>query len=354
VSRTIKKISKKIGLHPGALVHVGDQKIDKPIIELVRYNENEFEEKRLQSMEEFISSRAENKITWLNIDGLHDVGVIETIGKQFNIHPLVLEDILNTEKRPLIEDYGDYIYMVAKMLSYDDEENIVKAEQVSVVLGNNYVVTFQESVGDVFNSVRERLRQGKGRIRKDGPDYLAYSLVDCIVDNYFIILEKFSESIEDIEEVLMNDFDQDIVEKIYRMKREMVLLRKSVWPLREVVIGLERFESTLINKSTIIYIRDLYDHTFQVIDTVETLSEMLSGILEIYLFSLSNKMNQVMKVLTIMASIFIPLTFIASIYGMNFEFMPELQSKYGYPIVLAFMISIVIFMIVLFKKKKWI
>ena len=174
------------------------------------------------------------------------------------------------------------------------------------------------------------------------------------MDNYFIILEKFSESIEDIEEVLMNDFDQDIVEKIYRMKREMVLLRKSVWPLREVVIGLERFESTLINKSTIIYIRDLYDHTFQVIDTVETLSEMLSGILEIYLFSLSNKMNQVMKVLTIMASIFIPLTFIASIYGMNFEFMPELQSKYGYPIVLAFMISIVIFMIVLFKKKKWI
>jgi len=354
VSRIIKQTSKKIGLHPGALVHVGDQKIDKPIIELVRYNENEFEEKRLQSMEEFISSRAENKNTWLNIDGLHDVGVIETIGKQFNIHPLVLEDILNTEKRPLIEDYGDYIYMVAKMLSYDDEENIVKAEQVSVVLGNNYVVTFQESVGDVFNSVRERLRQGKGRIRKDGPDYLAYSLVDCIVDNYFIILEKFSESIEDIEEVLMNDFDQDIVEKIYRMKREMVLLRKSVWPLREVVIGLERFESTLINKSTIIYIRDLYDHTFQVIDTVETLSEMLSGILEIYLFSLSNKMNQVMKVLTIMASIFIPLTFIASIYGMNFEFMPELQSKYGYPIVLAFMISIVIFMIVLFKKKKWI
>ncbi|MGH7901950.1 MAG: magnesium/cobalt transporter CorA [Thermodesulfobacteriota bacterium] len=354
MSRIIKRTSKKIGLHPGALVHVGDQKIDKPIIELVRYNENEFEEKRLQSMEEFISSRAENKNTWLNIDGLHDVGVIETIGKQFNIHPLVLEDILNTEKRPLIEDYGDYIYMVAKMLSYDDEENIVKAEQVSVVLGNNYVVTFQESVGDVFNSVRERLRQGKGRIRKDGPDYLAYSLVDCIVDNYFIILEKFSESIEDIEEVLMNDFDQDIVEKIYRMKREMVLLRKSVWPLREVVIGLERFESTLINKSTIIYIRDLYDHTFQVIDTVETLSEMLSGILEIYLFSLSNKMNQVMKVLTIMASIFIPLTFIASIYGMNFEFMPELQSKYGYPIVLAFMISIVIFMIVLFKKKKWI
>ena len=354
MSRIIKQTSKKIGLHPGALVHVGDQKIDKPIIELVRYNENEFEEKRLQSMEEFISSRAENKNTWLNIDGLHDVGVIETIGKQFNIHPLVLEDILNTEKRPLIEDYGDYIYMVAKMLSYDDEENIVKAEQVSVVLGNNYVVTFQESVGDVFNSVRERLRQGKGRIRKDGPDYLAYSLVDCIVDNYFIILEKFSESIEDIEEVLMNDFDQDIVEKIYRMKREMVLLRKSVWPLREVVIGLERFESTLINKSTIIYIRDLYDHTFQVIDTVETLSEMLSGILEIYLFSLSNKMNQVMKVLTIMASIFIPLTFIASIYGMNFEFMPELQSKYGYPIVLAFMISIVIFMIVLFKKKKWI
>ncbi len=354
MSRIIKKTSKKIGLHPGALVHVGDQKMDKSIIELVRYNENEFEEKRLQSMEEFISSRAENKNTWLNIDGIHDIGVIETIGNQFNIHPLVLEDILNTEKRPLIEDYGDYIYMVAKMLSYDDEDNVVKAEQVSIVLGDNYVVTFQESVGDVFNPIRERLRQGKGRIRKDGPDYLAYSLIDCIVDNYFIILEKFSESIEDIEEVLMNDFDQDIVEKIYRMKREMVLLRKSVWPLREVVIGLERFESTLINKSTIIYIRDLYDHTFQVIDTVETLSEMLSGILEIYLFSLSNKMNQVMKVLTIMASIFIPLTFIASIYGMNFEFMPELQSKYGYPIVLAFMISIVIFMIVLFKKKKWI
>lgn len=354
MSRIITGTSKKTGLHPGALVYVGDQKIDTPVIELVRYNENEFEEKRLQSIEEFISNRDENKITWLNIDGLHDVGVIETIGNQFNIHPLVLEDILNTEKRPLIEDYGDYIYMVAKMLSYDDKENMVKAEQVSIVLGGNYVVTFQESVGDVFNPIRERLRQGKGRIRKDGPDYLAYALVDCIVDNYFIILEKFSESMEDLEEDLMNHSDENILGKIYRTKREMVLLRKSVWPLREVVIGLERFESTLINKSTIIYIKDLYDHTFQVIDTVETLSEMLSGILEIYLFSLSNKMNQIMKVLTIVASIFIPLTLITGIYGMNFENMPELHSRFGYPIVLGFMLVVVIFMIFLFKRKRWI
>jgi magnesium transporter len=252
-----------------------------------------------------------------------------------------------------MEDYGDYIYIVIKMLYYEEKENIIKAEQISIILCKNLVITFQEGGGDVFEPIRERIRNSKGRLRGTGSDYLAYSLVDSIVDNYFIILEKFSDTLESLEEMLMEDITQYDLNELHTLKREMLFLRKSVWPVREIVGNLERSGSPLINQTTIIYLRDLYDHTVQVIDTIETVREMTTGMLEIYLSSMSNRMNEVMKVLTIMASIFIPLTFIAGVYGMNFDNMPELHSKFGYPMVVGLMILVAIIMIIFFKKRNW-
>jgi magnesium transporter len=353
MSTLIKKTSVKIGLRPGALVHIGEKKIEKPRIRIIDYNPEQLEEVEVETIEECFPYADNKNATWVNIDGLHDIHLIEKIGNHFNLHPLLLEDILNTEKRPEIEDYGDFIFMVVKMLYYDDVKGTVMSEQLSIVLGKNVVISFQERVGDVFNPIRERIRNSKGRIRNGGTDYLAYALIDTIVDNYFIILEKFSDRLETLEEELIGKFSQMTLKEIHAMKREMVMLRKSVWPLRELVKGMERSESRLINKSTVMFIKDLYDHTVQVIDTIETLREMLSGMLDIYLSNTSNKMNEVMKVLTIMASIFIPLTFIAGIYGMNFEGMPELHASWGYPVTLALMLIIAISMVFYFKRRKW-
>lgn len=354
MSRLITKTSKKAGLHPGVLIHVGEKKLERPEIRVFDYNEGHFEEKELHTIDESFPYRDTTNISWINVNGLHDVELIEKFGKHFNIHPLVLEDILNTEKRPLMEDYGDYIYMVIKMLYYEEERNIINAEQISIILCKNLVITFQEAGGDVFEPIRERIRNSKGRLRGSGSDYLAYSLVDSIVDNYFIILEKFSDTLESLEEVLMEDITQYNLNELHTMKREMLFLRKCVWPVREIVANLERSGSPLINQSSIIYLRDLYDHTVQVIDTIETVREMTTGMLEIYLSSMSNRMNEVVKVLTIMASIFIPLTFIAGVYGMNFERMPELHARWGYPSILVLMLLVAISMILYFKRRKWI
>jgi len=282
------------------------------------------------------------------------VDIIEKMGNHFNIHPLVLEDILNTGQRPKMEDFVDYIFVVLKMLYYDEKENEVRAEQVSVILGSNYVISFQETEGDVFDPIRERIRNDRGRIRKMGADYLAYALIDIIVDNYFAILEKLGEKIEDIEDELVTNPALETLQSIHSLKREMIFLRKSVWPLREVINRLERWESPLINKSLDIYLRDMYDHTIQVIDSIETFRDMLSGLLDIYLSSVSNRMNEIMKVLTIIATIAIPLTVITGLYGMNFQFMPELQWQWSYPIVLLAMLTLGLLMIRYFRRRKWI
>jgi magnesium transporter len=252
-----------------------------------------------------------------------------------------------------MEDFGDYLFMVLKMLRYDEEETETKTEQVSLILSSNYVISFQESEGDVFDFVRDRIRSDCGRIRKMGVDYLAYSLIDAIVDNYFMVLEKIGEKIEDIEDELIKNPTPEVLHTIHRLKRELIFLRKSVWPLREVISRLERWESPLINKSIDIYLRDVYDHTIQVIDALETFRDMLSGMLDIYLSSVSNRMNEVMKVLTIIATIFIPLTLVAGIYGMNFKYMPELDWFWGYPIVYMIMLAIGVVMLIYFRKKKW-
>jgi magnesium transporter len=265
----------------------------------------------------------------------------------------VLEDILNTNQRPKIEDYGEYHYIVLKMLTVERGYGIA-SEQVSIILGRQFVLSFQEGIaGDLFSSVRERLQNEKGRIRKMGADYLAYSLIDAIVDHYFTILETFGEEVELVEEELVLNPKDETLRRIQRLRREMLLLRRSVWPLREVVSTMERGESPLIADQTKVYLRDVYDHTVQTIDSIETLREMLSGMLDIYLSSVSNRLNAVMKVLTIIATIFMPLTFLAGVYGMNFRHMPELEWPWAYPAVLLVMLAIGLSMVTYFKKRKW-
>ncbi|MDH5684516.1 MAG: magnesium/cobalt transporter CorA [candidate division WOR-3 bacterium] len=350
-AKSIKRISRKAGLPPGTLVHIGERKAEQVKITIIDYDESQVQEKIAEKIEECFPFKDKPTVTWINIDGIHKVEVIEKIGNCFNLHPLILEDILNTGQRPKIEDFGEHIFLVLKMLYYLEKE--ITIEQVSLILGPNFVISFQEREGDVFNNIRERIRNNKGRIRKMGADYLAYSLLDAIVDGYFVILEKVGEEIEDIEEKLIKNPTPKTVQIIHNLKREMISLRKSVWPLREVVGVLERGESSLIKKTTGVYLRDVYDHTIQVIDTIETYRDMISGMLDIYLSSISNRMNEVMKILTIIATIFIPLTFIAGIYGMNFRFMPELGWRLGYPAVLFIMVIIGIVMLFYFRRKKW-
>jgi magnesium transporter len=354
MARLMKKRPKKAGLPPGTPVHIGEKRSERTKITILDYDEGHFQEVEIRRVDECFPFRDKPTVTWINVEGIHQVEILEKVGDCFGLHHLVLEDIANTDQRPKMEDYGGYIYTVLKMLYYNDESNEIVIEQISLVLGPNFVISFQEGKeGDVFGPVRERIRSEKGRIRQMGADYLAYALIDSIVDYYFIILERLGEEIEFLEEELVTNPTPETVQTIHDLKREMIFLRKSVWPLREVISGLERGESSLIQESTRIYLRDVYDHTIQVIDAVETFREMLSGMLDIYLSSISNRMNEVMKVLTIIATIFIPLTFIVGVYGMNFRYMPELERPWAYPMVLLFMLAIGLLMVFYFRKKRW-
>ncbi len=348
----IKKASKSKDLPPGSLVYIGDKKDEKTEISIIDYTNKDLKELECKKIEECFKYKTKRSVTWINIDGISDTETISKIGKNFDLHPLVLEDILNTDQRPKIEDYDDYIFIVLKMLRHD-ENNKLSIEQISFILTRNVVISFQETKGDVFNAIRERIRKNKGRIRKMGADYLIYSLIDSIVDNYFLILEKVSEKIEIIEDKLIENPEPELVQEIHKLKREMIFVRKSIWPLREIINSLLREESKLIRKTTNVFLKDLYDHTIQIIDTAETFRDMISGMLDIYMSSISNKMNEVMKVLTIFAAIFIPLTFIAGVYGMNFSVMPELNWNWGYPMALIIMISVATIMLIYFKRKKW-
>jgi magnesium transporter len=352
MARMIKKVSTTIGLPPGTVIHVGRKRVEKSRITVIDYDREHFEEKEVASVEECIPLRDKPTVTWINVDGIEESGVIERLGECHGVHPLVLEDVVNTSQRPKMEDLGDYLFLVVKMLYFDEEDRIV-AEQVSLILGPNFVLSFQERPGDVFESIRNRIRNAKGRVREMAADYLAYALLDSIVDHYFIILERLGERIEAMEEELVDDPTPQTLQTIHTLKREMIFLRKSVWPLREEISGLVRADSPLIQESTAIYLRDVYDHTIQVIDTVETFRDMVSGMLDIYLSSVSNRMNEVMKVLTIIATIFIPLTFIAGIYGMNFQHMPELGWRFGYFGVLGIMALIFVLMVIYFKRRSW-
>ena len=345
--------SHKPGLSPGTLVFVGERKVDKARISVIDYDAEHLTEKEVDSIEETFGFREKATVTWINFWGIHDTAAIEALGNHFGLHPLLLEDIANTTQRPKLEDFGEYIYIALKMITFDKEKGEATQEHLSIVLGRNFVLSFQERVGDVFDPVRNRIRGGKGRIRKMGPDYLAYALVDAIVDRYFVILETIGEMIEGLEERMLKDPSTSIIQDIHGLKREMILMRRGIWPLREVVNSLERGESDLIHEGTNIFLRDLYDHTIQVIDTIETYRDVVSGLMDLYMSVISNRMNEVMKVLTIIATIFIPLTFIAGIYGMNFEYMPELGWKHAYFVVWGLMIGVGVAMLTFFRRAKW-
>lgn len=354
MKRLIKNRGKKAGLPPGTLVHIGEKRTDEVRVTTINYSGASFEEKEAKGLDECLDIKDAQTIAWVNVEGIHQIGLVQKVGECFGLHPLVLEDILNTDQRPKIEDYGDYFYIVLKMLYPGNGASEIAIEQVSIILGKNFVITFQEGrEGDVFNHVREAIRSDKGRIRKTGPDYLAYSLMDAIIDGYFTILEKLGDEIEALEDELIKNPSPATLQAIHRLKRELIFLRRSVWPLREVAGALERGESMLINAATRMYLRDMYDHTIQVIDAVETFRDMLSGMLDIYLSSISNRLNEVMKVLTIIATIFMPLTLISGIYGMNFRRMPELEWPWGYPLVIAIMVAIALTMVFYFRKRKW-
>jgi magnesium transporter len=350
--KLIKRRGKKVGAAPGTLVHVGEKHGVDTQIQVIDYDENHFKEQQLKDASDCRSFKESPTVSWINVDGVHDVKMVEDLGKGLGLHPLVMEDILNTDQRPKVEAYDDYLYIVIKMLHFDGESLEIRPEQISLILARHFVVSFQERPEDVFEGVRGRLRSGR-RIRFMGADYLAYSLLDAIVDNYFSLLEKFGDQVELLEEELLAGPTPATLSKIHHFKREMLLLRKAVWPLREVLSSLTRDESPLISSETWLFLRDVYDHTIHVIDNIETLRDLLAGMIDIYLSSVSNRMNEIMKVLTVMATIFIPLTFIAGVYGMNFDHMPELHWPWGYPVVLMGMIGIACGLLLFFRHRNW-
>ena len=354
MSRWLKKRSGKTGLPPGSLVHIGERLTEKTRITVLDYDEANIEEKEISTARECRQFKDRPTVTWIHINGIHDVQTLEEFGTIFGLHPLTLEDILNSDHRPKMEDFCEYIYVVLKAFySNNDQANEIHSEQISIVLGRTFVISFQEKETDIFRPIRERIRAGKGRLRKSGADYLAYALIDSIVDNYFTILEQVGERIEILEESLVKSPSTQILQSIQNLKREMIFLRKTVWPLREAISSLERTGCQLVQESTDIYLKDIYDHTIQVIDTIETFRDMLSGILDIYLSSISNRMNEIMKVLTVIATIFMPLTFLAGVYGMNFKYMPELEWHWGYFSIWGIMLAIAISMLIYFRRKKW-
>ncbi len=344
--------SETIGLQPGELVHVGAKLVDKVDIVQIKFDRDSFSRNTIESVEECFAD-GWSGVTWTNIVGLHDADVIKKVGDHYALHGLVQSDIMNTELRPRIDDHGNCLYMILK-LPHILSNNRLFMEQVSLVVGKDYVVSFQETNDDVFDNIRERLEKNLGRIREGTSDYLAYALADAIIDYYYVILEKIGVQSEQLEEELMTNPNPKTLQTIHSLKREMVTLRKSIWPLREVIDGFGRMESEIVRESTRKYLRDVYNHTVQVMDNIEGLRDMVGGMLDTYLSSVSNKMNEVMKTLTIIASIFIPITFIAGIYGTNFEYLPELAWEGSYFVMLSGMLVIVVVMMVWFKKRSWV
>jgi len=347
--------SKTVGLPPGTLVYTGDSTKAGTKITIIDYNPECLDESPIDDISKCKFFKDRNTVTWLNVDGLTDTEKLGFIGEIFGIHPLTMEDILHTDQRPKVEFFDDYIFVVMKMIYRAKKRSDIISEQVSFIIGTNFVISFQENPDeDVFEGIRERIRNNKGRIRKLGSDYLDYALMDAILDNYFIVLEREGDKIEEIEEELISDPTPRTVKRVYNVKRELLYLRKVTWPLRELISMLQKEESKLIRKDTRIYLRDLYDHIIQLLDTIETYREMTTSMLELYISNMSHKMNEIMKVLTIIATIFMPLTFIAGIYGMNFRFMPELEWYFGYPLSLLLMGGVSLGMLIYFRRKKWI
>lgn len=344
----------KPGQSPGTLTYVGKETLRDTKVTLTQYNQKEFKKTELTTLNECARLRPSSLNAWINVDGINNTEVISAIGKAFDLHPLLLEDVLNTQQKPKIEFYEGTIFVVLKMLDFNSRTKEVETEHLSLVLGSNYVISFQEErEGDVFDPVRLRLTNALGRVRRLGVDYLFYALVDTIVDNYFVVLENVGEKLEDLEEEIINRTSSKALRNLYAHKRALIFQRKSIWPVREIVNTLVREETPLIREETHIYLRDVYDHTIQVIDTVESYRDLTASLLDIYLSTLSNRMNNIMKVLTIVSTIFMPLSFIVGLYGMNFDNMPELHWHYGYYAVWGIILAVSGGMLYFFRRKRW-
>ncbi len=361
VGRLVRRAAKPPGLPPGTLIHTGHRRIEVPRIEVIRYSadvirESGPEDLSASRLHELFSERPAEAdgVLWVNVDGLHDVDLLQEIGEAVGAHSLAMEDVASVGQRPKVEDYGDHLFIVLHMLRAEGSPFRIVEEQVSFFVAPGLLVSFQEQPGDVFGPVRERLRAAKGRIRGQGADYLAYALIDSVVDHYFHVMEGLGERIEGLEADVEERSSPEIMHRLHHLKRELLLVRRSVWPLREMMGALLRVEGPLMSESTKVYLRDIHDHSYQVIDTVELLRDVANGVRDLYLSQVSNRTNEVMKVLTVMASIFIPLTFIAGVYGMNFEYMPELEYPWAYPAILGLMLLVALGLLALFRWRNWI
>lgn len=350
----MKIASKKAGLPPGSLVYIGD-KISKEIkISMVEYDTQTLVVRDDISIAECLKYLKTPSLTWINICGIHDSAILNAVGTQFGLHGLLLEDVMNTTQRPKLDDYKDHIFIVLRALMLEANGEKLDDTQVSIVLGKNYLITFMENCQNIFTSVKDRIVAGNERIRSSGTDYLCYALIDSIVDQYFIILEEMDQKLDDLEKKLLVHSGPSVMHRIQHVKKEIILLRKSVWPTREVINNFQKLDSPLVSLTTRPYMQDVYDHTIQAIDTIESFRDLSSGMLDVYLSNMSQRLNEIMKVLTVVSTIFVPLTFIASIYGMNFDYMPELRWKWGYALTLGIMATVASGMLLFFRRKKWI
>ncbi len=355
MARLFRRRSKKIGTPPGSLIYTGDALLQGTELRLILYNDETVIEKYPKSIEEALQYRAPNQKIWLQVTGITDPRVIDAIGKKFKLHPLLLEDIMSPVQRSKLDDYREHIYIATRVLRFTSpDDGFLEDEQLSIVIGEGVLLTFVEKETEVLSPIRERLKKPSSKMRLRGSDYLAYAILDSIVDHYFLTLERVDRNLEELEEELLHDPQPDTLHKIQKIKREMALLRKIIWPMRELLNHFRRIDSPLIQESTQVYAYDVYDHTIQAIETVESFRDITSGMIDIYLSTINQKMNEIMKVLTVVSTIFVPLTFITSLYGMNFEAMPELHSKFGYPVVLLIMFCTAIGMLFFFRRKRWI
>ncbi len=345
-----RKRHPKVGSRPGTLV-INSQS-PKPVVRVIRYTPAEVTEDEVTDVEQLRGFREGNGVMWIDVQGFGDEQMIRAIGEIFGLHQLALEDVINVPQRPKTEAFEDHLLWITRM-AMPAGEGAIQTEQVSLILGRNYLLTFQERHGDVLDPVRARIRQGKGPIRKSGPDYLAYAIIDAVIDGYYPILESFGEHLEELEDGIVAAPHSGLLQDVHHVKRELLAIRRAIWPQRESVNSLIRDESKFVGDSIRTYLRDVYDHCVQIIDVVETYRELAGGLMDVYLSSIANRQNEVMKVLTIMASIFIPLTFMAGVYGMNFDNMPELHSKWAYPMLLALMVVVAVGMVIYFWRKGW-
>ncbi|MHA7734764.1 magnesium/cobalt transporter CorA [Nitrosopumilus sp. S6] len=346
-------LSDTIGQRPGALIHVGEKKVENVTINLIEYDAENINEVKNASFEQCLESKNKPNVSWIDVIGIHDPNIIKTFGDSFDLHPLHQSNIMNTELRPSIEVSDNHIMVMLKMPHYNTETGKLDLEQVSIIISEHHLLTFQETPDDFFDQIRKRLRDKSGSIRKLKSDYLAYAIIDAIIDSYFLVIEQVGDITENVEEELMKNPTAETMQTIQTLKRRMIALRKSIWPAREIVDALGREDTIFISDNTRTYLRDVYNHVIQVTDSIEGLRDVIGGMLDTYLSSVSNRMNEIMKTLTIVAAIFIPITFIAGIYGTNFSYVPELEWEGSYFAMLGAMSIIVMIMMIYFKKKKW-